>query len=977
MTRMFKRWISLLVCMFLPTMMFSFLYHRNEILQKKIANSIQLDQRLFPKSLPADETSGSILQRLVFPTPYYRVERDLDEQMWLPMSMSGMASREVIRSTLTRKKMITTRTAIEVHSSRETKETLGTAERNVIIATGNDVSGAEKPSKDIKKRPSKRSRRTNKRSPVHPQELPQQVREVKPITSVGVAGKFNDKQMIPTPAPVARVPSFQNNIEEFAEVSEKLDGLTIASHVESVDPVSRTATAAPVKMIRQKVEEVKPIKSVGVAGKVDDKQIIPTSAPVTRVPSFQNNIEEFVKVSEKLDGLAIASHVESVDPVPRTVTAAPVKMIRQPVGEVKPFKSVGVAGKFDDKQIIPTSAPVTRVPSFQNNIEEFAKVSEKLDGLAIASHVESVDPLPSTAAAAPVKMIRQKVEEVKPIKSVGVAGKVDDKQIIPTPAPVTRVPSFQNNIEEFAKVSEKLDGLAIASHVESVDPLPSTAAAAPVKMIRQKVEEVKPIKSVGVAGKVDDKQIIPTPAPVTRVPSFQNNIEEFAKVSEKLDGLAIASHVESVDPGSRTAVAAPAKIVLRLTAETKNITELTEIANDNLDMKSVNETSFGESIQASNLEKPSEQNSPSALSAPTKRKSKKKQEKSKKTNDKIDVQVMNIEQKFDEMKLDTKEKVMNMTDKKDEVVRTMEEQQENNVPVKPPSRKEDTKRKRDRKSRTRHKSHPKEEEVNVPVTLSLNFNLNDSKSHSPVILVSTNKAFLNFTDNWLESVKRSGIRSGVTLVAEDREAFNYLNNRTDIELNVVLNDVSESPGERLLFDSPAYKQLVNKRPSYILQLLSSGHDVLFSDVDIVWLKNPLPYFTNDTNDIWLQEDLHEPTVYCAGFTFYRSSPATIALVTEWVQTLALHPTYPDQRVLNGLLKKKRWQGDYIKRAVMDSRLFPSGRLYFDPDWREANKDTEQVMVHNNWIKGHDRKVERFRNEGLWYLDDKETGQSYQ
>ncbi|XP_071477387.1 uncharacterized protein [Diadema antillarum] len=265
----------------------------------------------------------------------------------------------------------------------------------------------------------------------------------------------------------------------------------------------------------------------------------------------------------------------------------------------------------------------------------------------------------------------------------------------------------------------------------------------------------------------------------------------------------------------------------------------------------------------------------------------------------------------------------------------------------------------DRNDRGRKSRHKKRSRVDLP--------RKTTNRSIPVILASTNSAFLDFTDNWLESLKRCGISSGITLVAEDHSAYYYLNNRTDIDLDVLLTDEAESPSEKLLFDSPEYKRLVNKRPSYVLRLLENGHDVLFSDVDIVWLKNPLPYF-DDKHDVWLQEDQHDPPVYCAGFTLYRSTPWGIKLVKEWVKELGRHPTLPDQRVLNNLLKKDRYQQG-LKRAVMDPTLFPNGNLFFDPKWRAANSGVETVMVHNNWIIGHDLKVERFKQEGLWYLDE--------
>lgn len=235
----------------------------------------------------------------------------------------------------------------------------------------------------------------------------------------------------------------------------------------------------------------------------------------------------------------------------------------------------------------------------------------------------------------------------------------------------------------------------------------------------------------------------------------------------------------------------------------------------------------------------------------------------------------------------------------------------------------------------------------------------------PVVLATTNSAFLDFTKNWLESIRRLEVRpKNITIVAEDELTYRSLANYT--EVHRVKPDVVLPPDKKLEFDSPAYKAFVNKRPKYILSLLEKGHDVLFSDVDTLWLQDPFKHFTGDY-DIYIQEDQPPPKmVLCAGFVYYRNTPTTIQFVKKWIKRLReTKNEKPDQMILNIMIRYKAIKG--LKLKILDRRKFLSGQHYFDEDWRRNNTDVVPVYVHNNWIIGHDVKVERFKQLGHWYV----------
>lgn len=55
--------------------------------------------------------------------------------------------------------------------------------------------------------------------------------------------------------------------------------------------------------------------------------------------------------------------------------------------------------------------------------------------------------------------------------------------------------------------------------------------------------------------------------------------------------------------------------------------------------------------------------------------------------------------------------------------------------------------------------------------------------------------------------------------------------------------------------------------------------------------------------------------------------------------------------------------------MLPQAAFPTGGLYFkNPDWVQETKGM-QVIIHNNYIVGFEKKIKRFQEYGLWLVDD--------
>ena len=175
----------------------------------------------------------------------------------------------------------------------------------------------------------------------------------------------------------------------------------------------------------------------------------------------------------------------------------------------------------------------------------------------------------------------------------------------------------------------------------------------------------------------------------------------------------------------------------------------------------------------------------------------------------------------------------------------------------------------------------------------------------------------------------------------------------------------------------AFRNLVSYRPGYILDVMKSYLNVLYTDVDTVWLADPRPFLAGEY-DVWtsLDEEHGNYRVYCTGFMAFLPTQQSVSVLKMWDAELSKKPDL-NQPVWNRLLGRSK-----VKVGALPMQLFPSGIMYFGVSTLaslaylrslESNASVVHVVpwtdrvvvVHNNWITGKKAKVQRFKDSGLW------------
>ncbi|XP_038071463.1 UDP-D-xylose:L-fucose alpha-1,3-D-xylosyltransferase 3-like [Patiria miniata] len=267
-------------------------------------------------------------------------------------------------------------------------------------------------------------------------------------------------------------------------------------------------------------------------------------------------------------------------------------------------------------------------------------------------------------------------------------------------------------------------------------------------------------------------------------------------------------------------------------------------------------------------------------------------------------------------------------------------------------------------------------ELLMPIRGQLsNCTLADIKKRPGVVMLTTaNLAFVDIALNMLESVKRIGVCVNTTVIAEDQKAYDLLLKyaKGDPAIYVQKTNSGEmdeiEPSRRL---GSHYYGIMNKRQAYILTLLEQGLEVLFSDSDTFWFRDPFPYFQGDF-DISIRSfsktRIISKTHFCSGFIYLKPTNATIQFVRTWVELLdnnkkkGKFPT--DQSVMNGLLTADK--PVHVNITILDEDLFPWGSTFFDPSWQKQNHST--VVMHAANIPGHPAKLSKFKEFGMWLVN---------
>ncbi|MED6182548.1 hypothetical protein PIB30_029412 [Stylosanthes scabra] len=169
--------------------------------------------------------------------------------------------------------------------------------------------------------------------------------------------------------------------------------------------------------------------------------------------------------------------------------------------------------------------------------------------------------------------------------------------------------------------------------------------------------------------------------------------------------------------------------------------------------------------------------------------------------------------------------------------------------------------------------------------------------------------------------------------------------------------VDDFGGEKLYMSNDFIKMMWT-RTRFLLDILKRGYNFVFTDTDVVWLRNPFTKLSNnETEDLQISTDQFngdswspENQLINTGFYFVRSNNKTISLFETWYGRKDNSTGQKEQDVLLDMIRNQGIIGKLGLRVRFLDTLYFSGFCQDSKDFRQV------ATVHANCCRSIFAKV---------------------
>ncbi|XP_034203873.1 uncharacterized protein At1g28695-like [Prunus dulcis] len=237
-------------------------------------------------------------------------------------------------------------------------------------------------------------------------------------------------------------------------------------------------------------------------------------------------------------------------------------------------------------------------------------------------------------------------------------------------------------------------------------------------------------------------------------------------------------------------------------------------------------------------------------------------------------------------------------------------------------------------------------------------------TYKTVIVAIVNKAYVEgdnpmldlFLDGFWHGEDTRGLISQLLLVAVDQtslERCKFLHLHCH---KLEADDPADFEAEKL-YMSQDFINMMWRRTLFLKEMLKRGYSFIFTDIDVMWLRNPFPRLISFNESIDLQistdsfngDQLSEANPINTGFYMVRSNNRTISLFEKWYAQKNYSTKLKEQDVLNGMMKEGVFRELGLSVRFLDTRYF-SG-------FCEVSRDFKAVTtVHANCCRTIGAKV---------------------
>jgi hypothetical protein len=249
------------------------------------------------------------------------------------------------------------------------------------------------------------------------------------------------------------------------------------------------------------------------------------------------------------------------------------------------------------------------------------------------------------------------------------------------------------------------------------------------------------------------------------------------------------------------------------------------------------------------------------------------------------------------------------------------------------------------------------------------------------LITLTNFGYIKYILNLLSSLKNINLSHKLIIYCLDKQSVNFLkNNFNDINVKYIDNEYNVT--DLTDFRTNGWNKIVYYKLKIIKENLEKGYNVIFTDGDIVFLKNPIDYLKSQIKDydMLCQEDVlpikkelvenQNPLAYRdlsetdelnSGFMYIKNNEKMKRFFDYTkidINTFKCDQIYLNENKHN--LKYKKLELD----------LFPTGYYYYTQiDYAKRDIDKLAYIIHFNFNFAKTTKIEYIKLHKKWFLED--------
>ena len=247
-----------------------------------------------------------------------------------------------------------------------------------------------------------------------------------------------------------------------------------------------------------------------------------------------------------------------------------------------------------------------------------------------------------------------------------------------------------------------------------------------------------------------------------------------------------------------------------------------------------------------------------------------------------------------------------------------------------------------------------------------------------IVITPFNEPFIVLFENLLASCDRNGIDiRQLCLFFPMDEASAEACRQNKVRYFFHRGGYGPMPSTYHSFGHGGYRDCMFMKNAVVQDMLTLGRDVLFMDIDLVWLNDPLPVLARMARlgryDFLFMYDgqagRDRPLNYNTGFIYIRNTSFSRKAWQVVFDNFEVVWVYRSQQAMvNQVILHYKMGG--LRARALDEVRFINGHMFVPRFARFDVVPDDAYVVHASWTRDIKQKLELLKEHGLWYLPDR-------